>query len=196
MIPIVRCLPAWFAVAWDAMPAARTGIWTLAALLAAAAGWTDWRSRRIPNWLTVPALLLGIAVNAIFGRWAGAKDSLLGLALGLGVMLPFVLVRALGAGDLKLVSALGAILGPGRLLAVLFVAVLVAGVMAVILIIWKKRVRQTGRNILRILASLFSFHMPQPDLTLENPQALKVPFGVAVAVAVLLYTAGQTWGIA
>ena len=189
-------IPAASVLARNAMPTASMAIWILAALLAVGAGWTDWKWRRIPNWLTLPALLVGFAVNTVFGRWAGAKDSLLGLLLGFGVMLPFVLLKALGAGDLKLVSALGAILGPGRLLDVLFVAVLVAGVMAIVLIIWRGRVRQTARNILRLLGALFSFHMPQPELTLENPQALKVPFGVAVAVAVLLYTASQAWGVA
>jgi prepilin peptidase CpaA len=181
--------------AWYGMPTAKEGVWILAAALAVIAGWTDWRSRRIPNWLTVPALLLGVAVNSI-GGWVGLKDSLLGLALGLGLMIPLVLLRALGAGDLKLVAALGAILGPERLLEVLFVAVLVAGIMAVILIVWKKRVRETAGNIFRLLGALLSFHMPQPDVTLENPRALKVPFGVAVAVAVILYSVGQAWGVA
>jgi prepilin peptidase CpaA len=190
-----------FAMVSDAMAspaafAAKEGVWILAALLAVVAGWTDWRSRRIPNWLTVPAAALGLAVNTVGGGWAGAKASLLGLGLGLGLVLPFVLIRALGAGDMKLVGAVGAILGPGRLLAVLFVAVLVAGVMAAILIVQKKRVRETARNIFRLLGALFSLHLPQPELTLDNPQALKVPFGVAVALAVILYTVGQAWGAA
>ena len=70
-----------------------------AVLLAMAAGWTDLRSRRIPNWLTVPGLAIGIAVNTVLGGWSGLKASLLGAALGLGLLLPFVLLRALGAGD-------------------------------------------------------------------------------------------------
>jgi len=93
------------------------------------------------------------------------------------------------------VGALGAFLGPQRLIAVLFVTVLIAGVMALLLIIWKGRVRQTLRNIARMLAAFFSLHLPGPELSLENPEALKVPFGVAVAIAVILYSAGQVWGM-
>ncbi len=108
----------------------KQGVWMLAAVPALVAGWTDWRFRRIPNWLTVPALVAGIAVNSLAAGWPGAKESLLGVGLGLGLLLPFVLIRSLGAGDWKLVGALGAFLGPSRLITVLLGTILVAGLMA------------------------------------------------------------------
>src|SRR5579863_6137526 len=166
-------------------------IWLLPALFAVIAGFTDWRSRRIPNWLTVCGLLLGITVNSLTRGWLGAKDSLLGAGLGLILLLPFVLLRSLGAGDWKLVGALGAFVGPQRLITVLFVTVLAAGIMALALVSWKRRFIETMRNIGRLVASLFSFHLPGQELTLDNPQSIKVPFGVALAVAVIVYTAGQ-----
>ena len=143
--------------------------------------------------MTVPGLLLGVAVNSVVWGWAGAKASLLGALLGLALLLPFVMVRSLGAGDWKLVGALGAFLGPQHLVAVLFGAILVAGVMAAVMVIRHKRVRQTLRNVGRMLAAFFTLHLPGPDLSLDNPEALKVPFGVAVAVAVILYSARQAW---
>src|SRR5437016_2449883 len=117
----------------------KQGVWMLAAIPALIAGWTDWHTRRIPNWLTIPALLGGIAVNSLASGWPGARQSLLGAGLGLALLLPFVLIRSLGAGDWKLVGALGAFLGPLPLITVLMGTVLVAGLMAVALIIWKKR---------------------------------------------------------
>lgn len=171
----------------------RQALWVLPALLAAVAGYTDYRWRRIPNWLTVPGLLLGIAVNSAAHGWRGTKESLLGAGLGLLLLLPFVLVRSLGAGDWKLIGALGAFLGPQQLIAILFATLLIAGFMALILVIWKKRVRQTFRNIGRMLAAMASLRLPGQELTLENPAALKVPFGVAVAIAVILYAIGQAW---
>jgi prepilin peptidase CpaA len=173
----------------------KQGVWMLAAAFAAAAGWSDWRSRRIPNWLTVSGLLLGIAANSLARGWMGAKDALLGAGLGLIVLLPFVMLRSLGAGDWKLVGAVGAFLGPGQLLTVLLGAILVAGLMAVALIIWKKRVGQTLRNLGKMLAAFLTFHRPGPELTLENPEALKIPFGVAVAVTVVVYSARRAWGV-
>lgn len=168
-------------------------VWMLATIPAIIAGWTDWRSRRIPNWLTVPALILGIAATTLAHGWTGAKESLLGAGLGLGLLLPFVLLRSLGGGDWKLVGALGAFLGPLRLIVVLVATILVAGAMAVILIIWKKRVGRTLRNLAHLVVSLFTLHLPGPELSLDNPDSLKVPFGVAVAVAVVLYTVRQAW---
>lgn len=172
----------------------REGIWALAAALAATAGWSDWRFRRIPNWLAVPALFIGIAANSLARGWSGTKDSLLGAGLGLALLLPFVLIRSLGAGDWKLVGAMGAFVGPRHLIAVLVAAVLIAGVMGVILIIWKRRVGQTLRNLARITAAFLSLRLPGPDLTLDNPESLKVPFGVAFALAAILYSARQVWG--
>ncbi len=165
-------------------------------LLAIAGGWTDWRSRRIPNWLTVPGLVLGIAVNSWLHGWPGAKASLLGAGLGLALLLPFVLIRSLGAGDWKFVGALGAFLGPENLLTVLLLGILVNGLMALIMIVRKKRLRETLRNLGRMLAAFLTMHLPGPDLTLDNPDLVKVPFGVAVAIAVILYSSRQVWGAA
>jgi prepilin peptidase CpaA len=166
----------------------------LPALLAVTAGVIDWRSRRIPNWLTVPGLAIGIAVNSLMRGWAGTKESLLGAGLGLLLLLPFVAIRSLGAGDWKLAGALGAFLGPQPLLTVLFATILIAGVMALVLVIWKGRFLQTLRNLGRMAAALFSLHLPGPEMTLDNPESLKIPFGVAAAAAVVLYTV-QAWRI-
>lgn len=174
--------------------AIRQGALLLPTLLAIVAGWTDWRSRRIPNWLTIPGLFLGIAANSWLRGWSGAKQSLLGAGLGLALLLPFVLIRSLGAGDWKFVGALGAFLGPQNLLTVLLLGILVNGLMALIMVIQKKRVRETARNLGRMLAAFLTIHLPGPDLTLDNPDLVKVPFGVAVAIAVILYTTRQAWG--
>jgi prepilin peptidase CpaA len=159
----------------------------LAVLLALLAGWTDWRSRRIPNWLTVPGFFFGLTVNTVAGGWLGLKIALLGAGLGLLVLLPFVLVRSLGAGDWKLAGALGAFVGPGALLNLLMVSIFIAGVMALGLVIYKRRLGQTFRNIGRLLASMATFRMPDAEVSLDNPQSLKVPYGVALALTTVLY---------
>jgi prepilin peptidase CpaA len=171
-------------------------LWTLTALLGLAAGITDWRSRRIPNWLTVSGAATGIVANSALWGWKGLRISLLGMGLGLLLLLPFVLVRALGAGDWKLVGALGALLGPQPLIAVLLGSVLVAGIMALGLVIWKRRFLETLRNLGRMLAAFLTLHLPGSEVSLDNPQSLKVPFGVAVAVVVILYAARQALGLA
>jgi len=161
-----------------------------AALVAITAGVLDWRYRKIPNWLTVSGAAVGITVNTMLYRWLGLRSALLGMALGLALLLPFVLVRSLGAGDWKLAAALGACLGPRPLVTVLVAAILVAGVMALAVVVWTGRLKQTLVNMAHIVAALFSLRLPGPQVSLDNPQATKIPFGVALALAALLYVLG------
>jgi prepilin peptidase CpaA len=165
----------------------------LAFALAVVAGYSDWRTRRIPNWLTVTGLIVGIVANAALDGRTGLKASLLGAALGLGLLLPFVLLRSLGAGDWKLAGALGACVGPAVLANLLVGSIFVAGIMAVALVIYKRRGMETLRNIGRMLGSIFTLHMPGPEVSLDNPRALKVPYGVALALTTVLFCGAWAW---
>ena len=163
-------------------------------LMAVCAGVTDWRYRRIPNWLTVSGLAVGVIVNAILFGWFGLRSAVLGFALGLALLLPLVLIRALGGGDWKFAGALGACLGPRQLISVLIATVFVAGLMALVVVIYKGRIKQTLLNILHVLAAFFSLRLPPRDISLDNPQATKIPLGVAMAAAVVAYGIGEALG--
>jgi len=128
------------------------------------------------------------------GGLPGLKTSLLGAGLGLLVLLPFVFLRSLGAGDWKLAGALGAFVGWGVLVNLLMGSVVVAGIMALGLVIYKRRFKETMRNIGRILSSLIMFRMPAAEISLDNPQSLKVPYGVALALTTVLFGVGKIWG--
>lgn len=162
-------------------------IWTLTIAVALSAAWTDWRTRRIPNWLTVPGLILGIGTNAIQHGWPGAKASLEGAGLALLILLPLVLMRGLGAGDWKLMGALGAFLGPLGLLKALLASVLISGLMAYIHLVRLGRFVETLRNLFTLVRGFVSFGVrPHPQLSLDNPKLVKLPFGVAAALATVL----------
>jgi prepilin peptidase CpaA len=163
----------------------------LALALAVFGGWLDWRSRRIPNWLTVPALLLGIGAKTLAAGWPGTKSALEGSGLGLGLLLPFVLARGLGAGDWKLMGALGAFLGPARLVVILLGTVLIAAIMAVVEMVRRKRVKQTLVNLWTLLLIVLTFghHAARDNITLDNPGLMALPFGVATALATVLFFA-------
>jgi prepilin peptidase CpaA len=170
-----------------------TALWLTSAVFALAAGTTDLRWRKIPNWLTYPAIPLAILLHWFAAGRHAALLSLAGAALGLGVLLPFVLLRQLGGGDWKLVGALGAFFEPRRLVWVLFVTFLVNLVMALALVIKRRRFSRTIRNMGRILLSFGTLRVPGQELTIDNPESAKVPFGVAAAIAVLLFAASQDW---
>ena len=138
-------------------------------------------------------MVLGIALNATTGGWEGLRSSLLGAALGLVALLPFVLLRSLGAGDWKLAGALGAIVGWEALITLLIGSIFVAGVMALALVIYKRRFIQTMRNIGGMLGSMVALRMPGAEVSLDNPQSLKVPYGVALALTTLILGATRMW---
>jgi len=162
---------------------------SLALVFATWAGWLDWRLRRIPNWLTVPALGVGITANSIAKGWPGTKASLEGAGLGLALLLPFVLLRGLGAGDWKLMGALGGLLGPWPLVVVLLGTVFIAGLMAVVQVIRYGRIKETLHHVGILFVILITFGVwgQRHNLTLDNPGLMKLPFGVAAAVSTVLF---------
>lgn len=166
---------------------ARQIIWISTLTLTLSAGWLDWRSRQIPNWLTVPGLFLGITVNSLLTGWHGAKLSLAGAGLALVLLLPLVLLRAFGAGDWKLMGAVGAFVGPILFLFVLVGSLFVSGLMAMVNMMRTHRVRTTLRNLAVLVRGFISFGLREkPNISLDNPELLKLPFGVAVAVSTLV----------
>jgi prepilin peptidase CpaA len=168
--------------------------WVLAMVVAMVAGVLDWRWRRIPNWLTTSGLAAGIVLNTALAGWPGMRTALLGALLGLGLLLPLLLIRSLGGGDWKLTGALGASLGPRQLGTVLIGTFLLAGLIALVVVIRGKRLRQTLVNIARIFGSFASLHMPPPEVSIDHPQSAKIPFGVAMSVAVWLIGLGRMLG--
>jgi len=175
---------------------AQQTIWMFALGVTLLAGWVDFRTRKIPNWLTVPALVLGIGMHTVVAGWSGAIASLEGAGLALVVLLPLVLLRGLGAGDWKLMGAVGAFLGPLMFLFVLLGSIFVSGLMAIVAILRTQRVGETLRNIWVLFRGFFAFGLrTNPKISLDNPALLKVPFGVAVAVSTLICFCASRWAL-
>lgn len=95
----------------------------------------DLLRQRIPNSLNAVALVLGVGTASMAGGWSGLADSIGGALVGCAVLMPFYMLHGMGAGDVKLMAAAGAFLGPGgalfsaaaALVAGLFLAVLIVG---------------------------------------------------------------------
>jgi prepilin peptidase CpaA len=175
-------------------PNASQLIWAFTVALTLCAGWLDGWTHRIPNWLTVTGFVAGVALNSAVTGLKGTATALEGAGIGLLILVPVVYLRALGAGDLKLVAAVGAFVGPTLLWLVLLASVLVAGAMAIILMIRAQRVQETLRNLGCLIMSFFMFGIRSyPDISLDNPRLLKLPFGVAVAVGTLSCFVAARW---
>ena len=110
-------------------------------------GIVDYREHRIPNWITVPGLLLGLGANTVLADRTGWRFALMGMLAAIAVYLPLYLVRAMGAGDVKLMAALGAIVGPLNW-GVLFISTaIIGGVAALALVVRRRRFYETWFNL-------------------------------------------------
>lgn len=159
-------------------------IWISTLALTFLAALLDWRSRRIPNWLTVPGLLSGVLVHTLLAGWHGTLFALEGAGLALILLLPLVWLRALGAGDWKLMGAVGAFVGWRMFLFVLLGSIFASGMMAIVQMFRTGRVVETLKNMVTLVRGFFTFGLKKnPQISLDNPRLLKLPFGVAVAAA-------------
>jgi prepilin peptidase CpaA len=115
-----------------------TVVITLAAVLGVVASVGDVGWRRVPNWLTVSGAAAGLAC-ASAGGWRGLALGAAGVALGFLILMPFHWCHAMGGGDVKLMAAFGALLGPGGILLAGVFAAILGGVAAAAVMIWKPR---------------------------------------------------------
>ena len=161
--------------------------------LAVAAAAIDVEQRRIPNWLTYPGIILGVLSRGLLLGWEGAASALAGCVLAGGIFLLFYVVHAMGAGDVKLVAAIGSLLGPTDAVVMLLATAICGGMLALVYALYRKRVRATFANVGTALqfhaASGFRAH---PQLNLDNPVALRMPYGLAIAAGTL-YVFLTTW---
>ena len=156
----------------------------LAGVLAAAVA-TDLRWRRIPNALTAPAFVAGILLNGWLYGGEGLLSSAAGGALGLGLLLPLFFVRGMGAGDVKLMAAIGALKGPEFVFFTCACACIFGGPMALFGLI---RSRRLGLA----LAHLYFFRfLPRPSQTFIS--AGRIPYAPAIAMGALLTLQGVRW---
>jgi prepilin peptidase CpaA len=163
----------------------------LIVLLAAAV--FDVLYRRIPNWLTVSGVLLGIATNTIIGPpLHGLLFSLAGLGVAFGIYVALYALRAMGAGDVKLMAAVGALVGWERWFGIFFVTALIGGAMSLILLLARGRLKSTLYNVGFILSEMVHLrpaYLAKEELDVKHKKALGLPHGAVIAVSAVFYLA-------
>jgi prepilin peptidase CpaA len=161
-------------------------------VIALGGGWTDLRTRRIPNWLNVTGAVLAIGLNTLLLQNAGFKLSLMGLGFALLVYVPLYLIRAMGAGDAKFMAAIGAFLGPEDWLVVFLTTAILGGVASLCLIVARNRLHVTLLNISTITSELAHGRLPfhkDPSLDVHDKRALGLPHGTLIAISVCIFLA-------
>ncbi len=163
-------------------------------ILVTIAGLIDIHSRRIPNWLTVTGAVLGVSLNGFLYGWPGVWFACKGLGLAMLVYLPFFALRGMGAGDVKLMAAVGSLVGPWNWLGVFVVTGILGGIIGLILAMSRGRARATLLNVGYILKELLSLRAPylkREDLDVQNPNALRLPHGAVIALGAIGFLAAM-----
>lgn len=127
---------------------------------------------------------MGLSLRTATGGWAGLGIAAEGMLLGFGVYFIFYALHAMGAGDVKLMGAVGAIVGPANWMAVFTATAVAAGAGAIVVMVAKGRIRQTLWNVAYIVGELIRFRPPylrQSTLDVRHPGALTMPHAVAIA---------------
>jgi prepilin peptidase CpaA len=148
----------------------------------------DVRYRRIPNFLVLAALLAGISINTTFGGWQGMISSLEGFALAFFPMLLMHIFGAMGAGDVKLFGAVGAVLGVGLVPLAFVVVVMMGAVLAIYTMLRAGTVITTLHGVLRIFVGLLpGWEMPRFAMSPDRKHT--IPYGVAIMLGSLIAVA-------
>lgn len=161
-------------------------MWKLALILVLmVAVYTDWRWHRIYNWLTVPALGIGLVLSLVTGGLPGLGASLAGAAVAFVVFLILYRVAHMGAGDLKLMVAIGAWLGYAHIWAALLSVALAGGLFAAAIAVRHGALRTVAWNVYHAVSSFF-IPGAKPAAFLAKSALPPFPYGVAIAAGTLV----------
>ena len=156
------------------------------------AAWQDIRFFRIPNLLVFSGAFIGILLNTLIPQSMGGLGmlvSLAGLGTGLVILLPLYLLRALSAGDIKLMAMIGTFVGPADILIIMVYVILAGGLLALAVVLIQGKLSKLIDNFklmlfLRLAGSPIA-NLPTTETISQS--AGKLPYGVAVAVGTLFY---------
>ena len=154
----------------------------------------DLRYRRIPNWLTVGGVGLGLALNGFLNhaRAGMFKSSLIGFGVAFGIYFVLYAVRAMGGGDVKLMAAVGAIVGWPNWFLLFLVTSILGGIMGIILVVLRKRFKTTMFNVGFILSEMKSgrpAYAGKEELDVRSPKSMRLPHGAVIAIGTLFFLA-------
>jgi len=146
----------------------------------------DIKYHRIPNWLCFSGWVCGLGLGALLGGWEGFLEAGLGLLLLLALTLPFFIFGWMGAGDVKLIGAVGAVVGGGMALNVLLGIVLSGLVMSLAVLAWKGELFNAFSRYFAILGFCIIEKRPVYISPPEAQAQLVLPYAVPIAVGTLV----------
>ncbi|MEJ1168042.1 A24 family peptidase [Variovorax sp. CCNWLW235] len=151
---------------------------------------SDVRFYRIPNWLTFGGAVFAIIYGTFAARTptAGAMNALGGLGTGFAIMLPFYVLRIMGAGDVKLMAMVGAFLGPQQTLQTILFTCIAGGFAAVAVAIHRRRLGHMLANVKGAAQGIVVSGIAgiRPSGAIDTRQSIgKLPYGICICVGTI-----------
>ena len=154
----------------------------------------DVGTRRIPNYITVGGLAVALGLRLSTGGVEALLGGLLGALLAFLLTFPLFMLRSMGGGDVKLLTAVGAFLGPYNTFVALLATALVGGVLAIVVSLHRKRLGASITGTFTVMRGLALKAISAGEVdavpTLETEGAVTVPYGIAIAVGAVI---GLLW---
>ncbi|MDO9574654.1 MAG: A24 family peptidase [Candidatus Contubernalis sp.] len=165
----------------------------------------DLTQKKIPNFLTFPAVIWGLFYNTIMNPFQGFIFSFSGLLVGIAVFLIPFMLGGMGGGDVKLMGAIGALKGMHFVLSAAVLTALFGGIIAIIILIVKGQLLSTLKRIifpiLKPVVSLLAFRFRSPQLNdfyarlsagkeIKTADSIYFPYGAAIGLGTLTALSG------
>jgi len=153
--------------------------------LAGIIGYYDVRYRRIPNAFVLATLTGGLAINAIFGGLNGIAASFTGCFVGFALMFLLHIFGAMGAGDVKLFAAIGAVTGSALVIPTFIVVIITGGVLALVSVVRMGAVKTTMNRVLQIFIGMLP-GWQMPKFAVPTDRTHTIPYGVAITMGSII----------
>jgi prepilin peptidase CpaA len=148
---------------------------------------SDLRTRRIPNALTFAAVAGALSFHFVTGGFAAVGVSLAGCLLGLALLFPLFALRGMGAGDVKLLAAVGAWLGPSQVAVAALATSIAGGAIALVVALGHGYLETACRNLWMLLMHWRVMGVrPLPELTLQGARGPRLAYAVPIAIGTLV----------
>ena len=146
----------------------------------------DVRSRRIPNWLTFGAALVGLVYAGLTAGWSGLGTAAAGWLAGAALFFPFFALGGMGAGDVKLLAALGAWLGPAESVWVAIFSGAAGGVLGLAVAFARGYLRTAFTNLWLMLMHWRTRGLePVPGLTLKDGNSPRLAYAIPITIGLV-----------
>ena len=167
-------------------------VWGLVSAILIVAAVIDGRQLKVPNWITFPMIISGWLASGVIYGWAGLGASLMGTAIGLGLLLPAYAIGGMGAGDVKLLAGVGAWVGFSQTFWAFIVSAIIGAIIAVIMVVVSRKWRHHQSQFFGILTEIMVIKSPTKlsEIAAERkPTMMLLPYGIPIAIGTIGYFA-------